>query len=85
MFFKRERTPMEIVLYGIYTYSRSNSFRLSSEILKPLMRIEVMNLLEVGIIDLINIYKIINPSIKSRIALIDEIFSNRRDKIFFNC
>jgi len=37
MFFKRERTPIEIVLYGIYTYSRSNSFRLASEILKPLI------------------------------------------------
>jgi hypothetical protein len=35
--FKRERTPIEIVLYGIYTYSRSNSFRLASEILKPLI------------------------------------------------
>jgi transposase-like protein len=28
---------LNIVLYGIYTYSRSNSFRLSSEILKPLI------------------------------------------------
>jgi len=37
MFFKREKTPIEIVLYGIYTYSRSNSLRLSSEILKPLI------------------------------------------------
>ena len=27
--FKRERTPIELVIYGIYTYSRSNSFRLS--------------------------------------------------------
>jgi hypothetical protein len=35
--FKRERTPIELVIYGIYTYSRSNSFRLSSEILKPLI------------------------------------------------
>jgi len=32
-----------------------------------------MKLLEIGIIDLINISKIINPNIKSKIALIDRI------------
>jgi len=37
MFFKRERIPIELVIYGIYTYSRSNSLRLASEILKPLI------------------------------------------------
>jgi len=30
MFFKREKTPIEIVLYGIYTYSRSNFFRFNN-------------------------------------------------------
>jgi hypothetical protein len=31
--FKRERTPIELVIYGIYTYSRSNSFRKVSKII----------------------------------------------------
>jgi hypothetical protein len=35
--FKREKTPIELVIYGIYTYSRSNSFRKVSEILKTLI------------------------------------------------
>ena len=73
MFFKRERTPIEIVLYGIYTYSRSNSLRLSSEILKPLIN-RSHETIRNWYYRFNNISKIINPNIKSRIALIDETF-----------
>jgi transposase-like protein len=79
MFFKRERTPIEIVLYGIYTYSRSNSFRLASEILKPLIN-RSHETIRNWYYRFNNISKIINPNIKSKIALIDETFFQIREK-----
>ncbi|MEM2178331.1 MAG: hypothetical protein QW272_05880 [Candidatus Methanomethylicaceae archaeon] len=36
--FKRERTPIELVTYGIFVYIRSRSSRLSSEILEPFIK-----------------------------------------------
>ncbi|MEM2178237.1 MAG: hypothetical protein QXI49_06410 [Candidatus Methanomethylicaceae archaeon] len=36
--FKRERTPIELVTYGIFIYDRSRSSRLSSEILEPFIK-----------------------------------------------
>ena len=71
MFFKRERTPIEIVLYGIYTYLRSNSFRKASEILKPLINRSHESIRN-WYYRFNNISRIINKNIKSRIALIDE-------------
>ena len=73
MFFKRERTPIEIVLYGIYIYLRSNSFRKASEILKPLTNRSHESIRN-WYYRFNNISRIINKNIKSRIALIDETF-----------
>jgi transcription initiation factor TFIIIB Brf1 subunit/transcription initiation factor TFIIB len=73
MFFKRERTPIELVIYGIYIYSRSNSFRLTSEIIKTLIN-RTHESIRNWYYRFNNISKIINKNIKSKIASIDRIF-----------
>ncbi|MEM2260280.1 MAG: hypothetical protein QXY65_04370 [Candidatus Methanomethylicaceae archaeon] len=37
-YFKRERIPIKLVIYGIHIYIRSRSLRLTSEILEPLIK-----------------------------------------------
>ncbi|MEM2178796.1 MAG: hypothetical protein QXI49_07235 [Candidatus Methanomethylicaceae archaeon] len=76
---KREKTPIELVIYGIYIYIRSRSLRLASEILEPLIE-RSYEFIRNWYHKFNKISNVINPRIKSKIALVDETFFEIKNK-----